>query len=72
MAQKISNDMQASISNRIKSLRETLGLSQRGLAEKFGVSAGAVAHWEIGERQISGPVLKLLEIYEAKAKRRNK
>ena len=29
-----------------------------------GVSPGAVAHWEAGQRDISGPVEKLLEIFE--------
>ena len=57
---------------RIKTLRETLGLSQRAFAKKFGVSPGAVTHWETGERQVSGPVRKLLEIYEANAKNEGK
>lgn len=51
-------------SKRIRDLRKKLALSQRELATLFGVSAGAVAHWELGKRQISGPVLKLLELYE--------
>lgn len=69
MAQKLSNDTQNSVSLRIKTLRNALGLSQRELAREFRVSAGAVAHWETGERQLSGPVEKLLEIFEAKAKK---
>lgn len=51
-------------SERIISLREKLGISQRDLAKKFGVSPSAVAHWETGQREISGPVEKLLEIFE--------
>ena len=49
---------------RILTLRDKLGISQRELAKKFGVSPGAVAHWEAGQRDISGPVEKLLEIFE--------
>jgi len=30
------------------------------------LSAGAIALWEKGERPISGPALKLMEIYEKK------
>ncbi|MBY0316077.1 MAG: helix-turn-helix domain-containing protein [Bdellovibrionales bacterium] len=49
---------------RFRNLRSLLELSQRGLAREFGVSAAAVAHWESGSRQASGPALKLLEIFE--------
>ena len=55
-----------SSSMRVKKLRLALGLSQRQMAREFGVSPGAVAHWESGERAISGPVLKLIEIFEAR------
>ena len=51
-------------SKRILELRNNLRMSQRELAKEFGVSPAAVAHWETGERQISGPVKKLLEIFE--------
>ena len=51
---------------RLKALRIELGLSQRELAKEFYVSPGAIAHWENGNRPISGPVLKLIEIYEKK------
>lgn len=63
------NSKDLSEANRIKKLRKALRLSQRELAKAFGVSPGAVAHWESGERHISGPVLKLVEIYEAKAEK---
>ena len=33
---------------RIRSARMAIGLSQRGLAARTGVSAGAVAQWELG------------------------
>ena len=55
-------------SKRLKVLRIQLGLSQRELAMEFYVSSGTVSLWEAGERPIPGPVLKLLEIYEAKNK----
>ena len=51
--------------SRLKKLREKLGLSQREFAKVFGVSPGAVAHWERGLRSVSGPVARLLEIYES-------
>lgn len=35
---------------RIKSVRERLGLSQAAFAEKIGVSQPLVALWEMGER----------------------
>ena len=59
-------------SDRVKILRSALGLSQRKMAKEFGVSPSAVAHWESGDREISGPVLKLIEIYESKANARTK
>jgi transcriptional regulator with XRE-family HTH domain len=36
------------IGGRIKSARQNVGITQRELAKKLGVSAGAVAHWETG------------------------
>jgi len=63
-------DMQASSSKglsaeaRLKRLREHLNFSQRDLAKEFKVAPGAIAFWESGARSISGPALKLLELYE--------
>jgi DNA-binding XRE family transcriptional regulator len=51
-------------SGRLLRLREALGLTQRELAAEFGVTSGAVAHWELGVRQIAGPVQKLIAMYE--------
>ena len=51
---------------RLVGLREKMGMTQRELAIEWNVSAGAVALWEKNERPISGPVLKLIEIYEKK------
>jgi predicted unusual protein kinase regulating ubiquinone biosynthesis (AarF/ABC1/UbiB family) len=45
-------------------MRDALGISQRELASKFGVSPGAIAQWESGKRTIPGPALKLLELCE--------
>lgn len=53
---------------RLTDLRKRRDWSQRQLAEEFYVSPAAVAHWESGEREIQGPALKLLEIYESKVK----
>jgi predicted unusual protein kinase regulating ubiquinone biosynthesis (AarF/ABC1/UbiB family) len=49
---------------RIRALRTALRLSQRELADDWGVSPGAIARWETGSNPIPGPVRKLLEIYE--------
>jgi transcriptional regulator with XRE-family HTH domain len=50
--------------DRLRRLRERLGLSQRELASEFNVTAGAIAQWETGDRTIAGPTLVLLELYE--------
>jgi len=50
---------------RLRRLRETLGLTQRELAAEFRVANGALASWESGTRAVPGPALKLLEIYES-------
>ena len=49
---------------RLKHLRLVLGLSQRQLAKEFFVTNGAISQWERGDRNIPGPVIKLLGIYE--------
>ena len=36
------------LGNRIKAARHRAGISQRALAARLGVSAGAVAQWELG------------------------
>ena len=36
------------------------------MADEFGVTHAAVGWWEREERTIPGPVLKLIDIYEAK------
>ena len=42
---------------RIRKMRERLGLSQRGFAQKLGVTQPAVAQWELGQRTPSGPAV---------------
>ena len=49
---------------RLMRLRELLKLSQREMAEEFGVVHGAVGLWEQGKRKIPGPVMKLIALYE--------
>jgi DNA-binding transcriptional regulator YiaG len=50
----------------LKRLRSSLGMTQRDLAKEFKVSPGTIALWELGNRTLPGPVLKLIEIYELK------
>lgn len=50
--------------SRLIDLRKKLNLSQREMASEFGVSAGAIAMWEKGQRPIPGLALKIIEIYE--------
>lgn len=54
------------LAERVKVLRETMGWTMGQLARRFGVSPGAVSQWESGT-QMSGPAIKLLEVYEKKA-----
>lgn len=57
-------DKPASESERVRALRLALRLSQRELAEEWGLSPTAIAKWETGSNPVPGPVRKLLEIYE--------
>ena len=50
---------------RFRSLRTKLGLTQREIAAEFYSAPGAVGQWETGDRTIPGPILRLMEIYEA-------
>jgi len=49
---------------RLRRVRDTLGMSQRDLADEWKVSPAAIAKWELGTNPMPGPVRKLLEIYE--------
>jgi transcriptional regulator with XRE-family HTH domain len=53
-----------SLGQRIKQIRESLGLSQQALAEKLGVSRPSISQIENGERKVSAEELKkLAEIF---------
>lgn len=60
-----SVNQRSSEGQRILGLRQTMGVTQRELATAFGTTAGAIAQWEKGDRTVPGPVLKLIELYEA-------
>ena len=47
--------------NEIRAVRAWLGESQDEFGQRLGVSRIAVARWETGARNPSGPVVKLLE-----------
>lgn len=44
-------------------LRKKLEWSQKRMADEFYVSPGTIALWELGQREVPGPVIKLIEIY---------
>lgn len=52
--------------NSLLKLRRSLGWSQKQLASEFKVAPGTIALWELGRREIPGPVIKLIEIYSTK------
>jgi putative transcriptional regulator len=45
---------------KVKTLRESLEMTQHELANAIGISQALVAHWENGIRQPSGPAAILL------------
>ncbi|MBA7588928.1 hypothetical protein ES708_30999 [subsurface metagenome] len=45
----------------IKSVREDLGLTQEGFAQKLGVSWGTVARWEAGKSKPSKLAQRAIE-----------
>lgn len=47
-----------------KQWRKDMGLTQTKAAEVLGVTRSAVAKWEMGERELSKTVLKLIDIYK--------
>jgi DNA-binding transcriptional regulator YiaG len=53
--------------DRLKLLSEVMGWSPSELARRFGVTKSAVSQWLSGESQMSGPAVKLLEVFEKKA-----
>jgi len=54
------------MSNFFKRRREELGMSQRGLAQKLGVSNSAVSSWEDEIRIPTLPIASLAAGYEVK------
>ena len=58
------------ISEQVKSLRKRLGYTQARLAEEIGVTPNTVARYERAELKPSPPVMKLLNLLEAKATER--
>ena len=46
----------------LRAQRRRLGLTQRLLAERVGVTSTSVARWERGERGISEPVARLVRL----------
>lgn len=46
-----------------KDARKTLGLSQNGMAKVLGLKTSrAIRQFESGDREVSGPVAKLVEL----------
>ena len=46
-----------------KDARKALGLSQNGMAEALGLKTSrAIRQFESGDREVSGPVAKLIEL----------
>ena len=64
---KKTKNEEPSTPTRLKVLREAMGWSMSEVARRFGVTPSAVSKWESGEISMSGPALKLLEIFEDKA-----
>ena len=62
---ELSGAEERSNAQRLRALRDVLGLSQREMAKEFKVAHGAIASWESGARALPGPVSKLLDLYEA-------
>ena len=51
---------------RIKSIRQTAGVTQRTFASYFGVSCRTIEAWESGKNHPSGPSKRLLHLLENK------
>lgn len=51
----------------IKTIRDTLGMTQTEFAESLGVSQMAVSHWENGLRRPSGSAEILIEMLRKQA-----
>lgn len=47
----------------LKKIRRIFGFSQKDLARELMVSPATIAHWELENNPVPGPVLKLLRFY---------
>lgn len=54
---------------RLKALREALGMTQVELAHQLGVSPGSVHRWETGKKGPIKPYLEKIEALERRAAR---
>jgi len=52
--------------NEVKDFRKSLGLSQKVLAEKLGVSYATINRWEMGHTEPHNLVREHFEAYKAK------
>lgn len=48
----------------VRRVRKRLGLSQRGLAERIGVSINTIRNWEQGKRRPTGAAKALLTVLD--------
>lgn len=61
-------EVNAKHAERLKALQAKLDKTDAEMADKFGVSARAYISWKYRERNPSKSALKLLDLFEAKAK----
>ena len=52
----------------LKQLRTRLGLTQDELGQRLGVARVTVARWELGLRQISEPMARLIQYLQKEVK----
>lgn len=55
---------------RLKKLRQEMDMTVRELAKEFNVVHGSISQWENGDHAIPGSVIKLMEIYEDRMKKK--
>jgi predicted unusual protein kinase regulating ubiquinone biosynthesis (AarF/ABC1/UbiB family)/DNA-binding XRE family transcriptional regulator len=65
MPRRREGDIRSEEARRLRRIRDALELTQREMAEQFGVASSAIAQWESGKHTIPGPVLRLIELYES-------
>jgi DNA-binding transcriptional regulator YiaG len=57
-------------SRRLKALQRALGLDNPGMAARFGVSQICYQAWKYRRRNMGSSAIRLLEMFEAKAKKK--